>query len=91
MERCRSPFCRDGKTHSLSEEQMASFGSYRTDAGIGISITARDPMSEATVSDCEYCNGTGVGGTYPSREEIAKGWADFERSRAEVQVRDTSA
>ena len=82
MERCRSPFCQDGKVRSLSEEQMASFGSSRTDGGIGIGITTRDSVAEATVSDCEYCGGTGVGGTYPSREEIAAGWAAFEARHA---------
>lgn len=77
MERCRSPFCHNGKVRSLSEEQMASFHTAAVD-GIGIGVTTRDPMAEATVSDCEYCGGTGFGGNYPTREEIAKRWAEFE-------------
>lgn len=81
MERCRSPFCHDGKVRSLTEEQMASFSTTVT-RGIGIAVTTRDPVAEATVSDCEYCGGTGVGGTYPSREEIAAGWAAFEASNS---------
>lgn len=78
MERCRSPFCSSGKVRSLSEEQMASFGSTVSN-GVGFAVTTRDPMKEATVSDCEYCGGTGFGGSYPSREEIAAGWAAFDQ------------
>lgn len=80
MERCRSPFCHNGKVRSLTDEQMASFGSSQTDGGIGITVTTRDPVSEATVNDCDYCGGTGVESTYPSQEEIEANWAAFEVS-----------